>query len=69
MEKAFDHVNWDFIFYISRRTRFGPKWRKCISACISMARFSILFNGSSMASSIALRVFAKGTLYLRFSLF
>lgn len=30
LDKAFDHVNWDFLFYILRCTRFGPKWRKWI---------------------------------------
>jgi hypothetical protein len=43
LEKAFDHVNWD---YILRRTGFGSKWRKRISACISTACFSILINGN-----------------------
>jgi hypothetical protein len=46
LEKDFDHVNWDFLYYILRRDGFGSKWRKWISACISMARFSILINGS-----------------------
>jgi hypothetical protein len=46
LEKTFDHVNWNFLYYILRRTGFGSKWWKWISACISTTRFSILINGS-----------------------
>jgi hypothetical protein len=46
LEKAFDHLNWDFIYSILMHTRFGSKWRKWISVCISTARFSILINGN-----------------------
>jgi hypothetical protein len=46
LEKAYDHVNWDFLSYLLRRTGFGSKWGRWISACISTARFSILINGS-----------------------
>jgi len=41
LEKAYDHVNWDFLYYVLRQSGFGAKWRKWISACISTARFSI----------------------------
>jgi hypothetical protein len=46
LEKAYDHVNWNFQYYVSSRCGFGARWRKWISACISTAHFFILINGS-----------------------
>jgi hypothetical protein len=46
MEKAYDHVNWNFLLYLMRRCGFGEKWCMWIKQCISTARFSVLINGS-----------------------
>ena len=46
VEKAFDHVSWDFLVYMLQRCGFSEKWRKWILFCISMVRFSILINGT-----------------------
>jgi hypothetical protein len=46
LEKAYDHVNWDFLIYLLRRCGFSDKWRKWIYFCVSSIRFSILVNGS-----------------------
>jgi hypothetical protein len=46
LEKAYDHVNWDFLIYLLRRCGFSEKWRKWIYFCVSSIRFSILVNGS-----------------------
>ena len=46
LQKAYDHVNWDFLLYMLRRSGFGRTWCFWIAHCISSVRFSILVNGS-----------------------
>ena len=44
--KAYDHVNWDTLFYLLERMSFGGKWRSWLKTCVTTVRFSVLVNGS-----------------------
>ena len=46
LEKAYDHINWDFLLTVMQKMGFGEKWAGWIRWCISTASFSVLINGS-----------------------
>lgn len=41
MEKAYDHVNWNFLISVLRRMGFGRKWYNWIKVCISSPSFAV----------------------------
>ncbi|RVX19039.1 Transposon TX1 uncharacterized 149 kDa protein [Vitis vinifera] len=46
LEKAYDHINWNFLLFVLQNMGFGEKWIGWISWCISIATFSVLINGT-----------------------
>ena len=46
LEKAYDHVDWDFIDYMLGKFGFGAAWKPWMRECISYTSFSVLVNGS-----------------------
>jgi hypothetical protein len=46
MEKAFDRMEWSFLFHILKSLGFHSKWIHMIEQCISTVSFSILLDGS-----------------------
>lgn len=44
-EKAYDSVNWDFLFSMLVNFGFGDRWITWMKACVTAARISILVNG------------------------
>ncbi|GJW53439.1 RNA-directed DNA polymerase, eukaryota [Tanacetum coccineum] len=45
-EKAFDSLNWSFLFSILEQIGFSFKWRNWIHSCLNSAFSSVLVNGS-----------------------
>ena len=46
IEKAYDRINWKFLFGMLRKMGFRLKLVKWIKQCVTSAFFSILVNGS-----------------------
>ena len=46
IEKAYNHVNWEFLLFLLQQCGFSDKWRRWIRCYISSVKFSILINGS-----------------------
>ena len=46
IEKAYNHLNWNFLMLVMQRMGFGEKWTGWISWCISTAMFFVLINGT-----------------------
>ena len=46
IEKAYDHLSWNFLLIVMRKMGFGDKWAAWIRWCISTTSFSVLVNGT-----------------------
>lgn len=46
IEKAYDNVNWDFLFYMMGRMGFGDRWCQWVKFYVSTVRMFVLVNGS-----------------------
>ncbi|CAL5355041.1 unnamed protein product [Camellia sinensis] len=45
-EKAYDSINWGFLFSMLKKLGFGAKWVNWMKECITSTRVSVLVNGS-----------------------
>lgn len=46
LPKAFDRVNWDYLFYLLSLYGFPVRFCTWVKACVTSAKFTILLNGS-----------------------
>ena len=46
IEKAYNHVDWDALFYLMEMMGFREKWGRWMKFCVSTIQFLVLVNGS-----------------------
>jgi len=46
IQKAYDHLNWNFLLEALSKRGFGGRWIRWMKFCISTVNFSVLINGS-----------------------
>ena len=60
MEKAYDRLNWDFLFSILSKFGFSQLWIVLIKGCVTGNSFSVLIDGSSTEFFVATRGLRQG---------
>ncbi|RVW51943.1 Transposon TX1 uncharacterized 149 kDa protein [Vitis vinifera] len=55
IEKAYDHVNWEFLLAIMEKMGLGAKWVRQMRWCISFAHFLILINETPIGFFVSSR--------------
>ena len=60
IEKAYDHLNWEFVLEVMKTMGFGKKWLAWITWCMSTASFSILINGTPAGFFRSMRGLRQG---------
>jgi len=53
LEKAYDHVNWEFLLYLLKRFVFGERWQDWIEHCITTVCFSFSLIDLHLISLVA----------------
>jgi hypothetical protein len=69
IEKAYDHINWNFLMYMMRQCGFSAKWRRWIFSCIYIVRFSVWLMAALVVSFQVLGDCDKVTHYLLYCFF
>lgn len=59
-EKAYDHVDWDFLDKVLEKKGFDYKWRMQMWVCMRVVSYSFLINGSSRGRVVAIRGVRQG---------
>ncbi|XP_028085076.1 uncharacterized protein LOC114286179 [Camellia sinensis] len=59
-EKAYDSINWEFLFSMLANFGFGSKWISWKRACVSIARLSVLVNVAEGLNVLMHKAYEKG---------
>ncbi|RVW47872.1 Transposon TX1 uncharacterized 149 kDa protein [Vitis vinifera] len=59
-EKAYDHMNWDFLDHVLEKKGFSPRWRTWMRGCLSSVSYAILVNGNAKGWVKATRGLRQG---------